>query len=70
MDHADLCGALYLRGGQWLPLHVVAVSLSSPFPPCGPPFVLILAFWLLALVPVLIVVLLPVDICGETGLLG
>lgn len=33
MDHAHLCGALHLRGSQWLPLHVVAVSLSSPVPP-------------------------------------
>lgn len=70
MDHAHLCGALNLRGGQWLPLHVVAVSLSSPFPPRGPPFVLVLAFWLLALVPVLMVVLIPVDICGETRVAG
>lgn len=66
MDHAHLCGALHLRGGQWLPLHVVAVSLSSPFPPCGPTFVLILAF-LLALVPVLILVLIPVVVCGDQG---
>lgn len=33
MDHAHLCGALHLRGGQWLPLHVVAVSLSPPSVP-------------------------------------
>lgn len=30
MDHAHLCGAVHLRGSQWLPLHVVAVSLSAP----------------------------------------
>lgn len=41
MDHAHLCGTLHLRGGQWLPLHVVAVSLSSPIPPDGPSFLLI-----------------------------
>lgn len=30
MDHAHLCGALHLWGSQWLPLHIVAVSLSPP----------------------------------------
>lgn len=30
MDHAHLRGTVHLWGGQWLPLHVVAVSLCSP----------------------------------------
>lgn len=68
MDHAHLCGALHLRGGQWLPLHIVAVSLSSPVPPHGPPFLLIPAFvfvFLFPLVPVLILVPIPVEKLGK-----
>lgn len=66
MDHAHLCGALHLRGGQWLPLHIVAVSLSSPVPPHGPPFLLIPAFvFLFPLVPVLILVPIPVEKRGK-----
>lgn len=55
MDHAHLCGTLHLRGGQWLPLHVVAVSLSSPLHHTlpGPPFLIALASALATLFPFL-----------------
>lgn len=36
MDHADLCGSLHLRGGQRLPLHIIAVSLLPSFCPTFP----------------------------------